>query len=335
MIDMEDNSVCVSFDRGTVTARIYSAEAFDKYKKCRNEKKKFYENELVEMPAATVTPDGYYCIVRNKRSLKERICGEESIDIYGFATFMRSLGGLIKLCIAFDVPCRDVLFDYNCVFTKDGGKNFSFLYLPGAKDTRNANGPYELVNIAFMNMDTEHVDKCFYTELKGIIESLADYRDVSVFADVCGEVVSQIEDWEVKNNSFAWKIKRHFLPKNKAKSKTDKNYVEVFEKSAEDDSKKLIYECEFEDGEPKIIKIGRDAEWADINIESIFVSRKHAEIDFSASGRMTVRNLSLNGISVDNEMIEVSKEIDLSDNGTSISLVNLCELVVFARKIPA
>jgi len=323
-----EGKLVVSYDRNSVTIRLYATGIFDYYKDCRKEKSGFYNCDCLEMPSGTVTPDGYVYQVRGRVSLKDYICGESNVTIPIFISLLRTLAIIAERADRYRAQMEDCIFDYNCVFLKNGLTGFSLIYMPGAALCSGTSTAGDLVNLVFLNVDMGDVKAEDVKVVSEKIEALKFVSGPVALAENLTEIAEIMEKLYSQSQGFSARFKRKIGKKKEnnengdlADNSQDTIQMATLIISSAEDEDNVVFQKTYPMQEGAVVKIGRDDSWADLNIKSIFVSRKHAELYITDDGNLSAKDFSLNGTYVNGVKADAEMQFRISENQAKVSIL--------------
>lgn len=267
----------------------------------------------------------YYFYVGHRESLKEYIY-ENGFSVKDFFTFVRALDKLMSKAEQYNINIYEFVFNYECIFVGGSLSELEFIYAPDKAVYKDK----KLVN-----------NKC--SDMAAIISLHIEYNDYErsgYTAFEVAQIVLVLSKWEEKHNENDIPFPHEELSKYICDKKTILVYIEPFLKKITGrvnalfkkifikkegiamrlKGKMLLKGIEFSENEknPSVVNIGRDKEWADIELGMIYVSRKHATV-YKNEDNWYVKDLnSTNGTFVDG--VRIVSELPFSlKNGCEIS----------------
>ncbi len=269
--------------------------------------------------------NNYYFYISHRQSLKEYIY-EKGFKPKDFYVFVRALADLFKRAREYGIDGHEFILDYECVFVGSSLSEMEFIYAPdkGAyKDGKLVNNKCSDM-VALVSLHVEYVD----------------YETSEETASELAQVAIILCEWEKNalagNNDFPYEELFPFISekasafealliKYKRKLEEIKKLFLGFLNKKEGaemklSGKQLLNGIEYYDKDDSlaVINIGRDKDWADIELGMIFVSRKHATL-YKNDNNWFIKDLnSKNGTFVDGVKIASQMPFSLK-NGAEIS----------------
>ncbi len=323
----------ISYDRNSVTVRLYSENVYEYYKECKKKHKLLYSEDYVEMPVGTVTPDGYYYSMRGRQSVKDYVAGEGTLTPEMFLKLLLRTADVADLASNVGVMLSDIVFDYNCVFVQNGGKDFLFIYMPGVSLSADNPSAGMLLGVVFINMDFETLPQDMYSRFRSSVDALAYITDPKLFAESARILADELQTYLEDNQGLAKRIIRRLSgsssPKKKERtglaSNEDQSILTAVVK-AENGERMVVLKKIFNNDGQLRIRVGRDAEWADLKLDDIFVSRQHAELLIENGKEVHVKDFSLNGTYIGGEKTTENGVYGFSDGKMQIFVGENCEV---------
>lgn len=287
--------------------RVLVKDCFEQSKAREELEKICSDEEIVVMPDDILRSNlGYEMVFRNRHTLKEFLCFEG----FGKEDFQRLMSSLKKV---FSVAERNKIdpysfvFDISCIFTENSGKRFLFVYTPECVTEKN-NGCADLVSLVslYSGAETDSPDEIM---MRNAMEILREWESDRFENGNIRYDFPELSGVSEKKTDRACKI---------ICIRKEKPFITVFRPHPE------------EGDEGKVIcKIGRDGEWADVQTESAFSSRRHAEIIYENGDffyfDMTSENGSiLNGKNVASGEKRKMKKINRVDISKEKKIIFLC-----------
>lgn len=178
-----------------------------------------------------------------------------------------------------------------------------------------------------------------YEEFRNVVYLAKESETENEFIENLLNIANFINEVIENEQSFAKRLKRRIRSGKQNKNTSGETEEQdvgrtivafVLEK---DGSKRNVFERNVENSELEI-RVGRDPEWSDILIDSIFVSRRHAEIFVTKDG-FRVRDMSLNGTYVESKRATIDDIYDIIPEGTHINVGRDREIELKIEKKPA
>ncbi|MBR3839285.1 MAG: FHA domain-containing protein [Clostridia bacterium] len=271
--------------------------------------------------------NGYSFFVNHRQSLKDYV----SVNGFSIDEFV----GLLRRLYHFYEKCgedfHNIVFDYECIFWGISVDDVEFVYAPEQDRSKEIflrdNRCSDMLCIVSLMIVFD--DNTYKEVVKDVLQMVSDWEDRSYCAsiDEAEEEFSRIVDYadsKLKTVGKGFQNTGAVLS-DKIKGLIQKALVFLSEDKKPDSRKvqtnrkitingrDFFSNIEYK-GKTDVLYIGRDPTWADIILNAIFVSRKHAML-FCENGKWFIKDLnSLNGTFVDNKKIDEGDVIRLHHN---------------------
>lgn len=260
----------------------------------------------------------YSFYISHRQSLKEYVC-ENGITKEEFFLFIKSIASLFKNAKENNIDPHEFVFDYECIFVGESVTQPEFIYAPDSET-------YKDGVIAYNKCSDMVSIVALYIEYNNSEQSLKNEKDVL-------QALTILSEWEKQPNVDIFPVEE-LSPLIEAAStqfrvgKYLKNtfcelfncFIKKFNVDEGDCGMRLNGEMLLKDIKyvlngniPECINIGRDKEWADVAVDIIYVSRKHAKI-YKEKDTWFIKDLnSKNGTFVNGTRIASERPFSLND----------------------
>ncbi len=345
---MLKNDIQISCDRDSYVVRLILPDGFRFYKESLHKHREFFEQSFIESTLACACPDGYYCTVKSRKSIKDCLCGNGYVDISLMHLVIKSLNCLLESCEKHKILPQNIIFDYSAVFINSAFSEIKFIYMPGAEYVGQLTDFKELIKIVFLHM-YDKLSEEDYQKINALIGNIETSYNIESLGGIFKEIEEVIAPYIFNKKGLTkskilkllfddkgQKTKKSLRPQRKNKvlqkaifkkdtAKPQKHYVEVL---GGINLKGTYVKKEIINGKSSVIKIGRDGKWSDIIVNDITASRKHAELHIDHNKKMTVKDMSLNGTCVDGIRIKDRECAYNLDSDIKILITEECEVLV-------
>ena len=233
--------------------------------------------------------------------------------------FIKSIASLFKNAKENNIDPHEFVFDYECIFVGESVTQPEFIYAPDSET-------YKDGVIAYNKCSDMVSIVALYIEYNNSEQSLKNEKDVL-------QALTILSEWEKQPNVDTFPVEE-LSPLIEAAStqfrvgKYLKNtfcelfncFIKKFNVDEGDCGMRLNGEMLLKDIKyvlngniPECINIGRDEEWADVAVDIIYVSRKHAKI-YKEKDTWFIKDLnSKNGTFVNGTRIASERPFSLND----------------------
>lgn len=323
----EHPSVMISSDRYSVSVRLVSKDSYAEYKRAAADRTFIGSCDQAELFPATVTPDGYVCSIRGRATLKEIVSGTDVLGIRALKALAVCLRKLIASAAEHGIDPGDFVYDYNAVMVRNIEADYKFVYMPGLKNVKERTTAGELIRILFLNIDTGDATASDCEKLGDRVRNISpDENSVKMLdsLDLLIETAGEMNSDTTFGEKLLGLLKHRYV-KAEAGEKAGTLTVSVKGYGGLGD---VDLERRVRSGGSLPLKIGRDGEWADIQVPDLFASRKHAEIEINGEGKLSVTDLSMNGLCVDGEKTGPFSDLNVKEKEVRIDITENCGIAV-------
>lgn len=262
--------------------------------------------------------ENYSFYISHRQSLKEYVC-ENGITKEEFFLLIKSIACLFESAKENNIDPHEFVFDYECIFVGENITELEFIFAPDSETYKDGIVAYnkcsDMVSIIAL-----------YIECNSSEQSLKQEKDIL-------QALTILSEWEKGPNIDAFPIDE-LSPLIEAASTQFRigNYlkntfyelfncfIKKFNADEGDCGMRLKGELLLKDIKyvldgkaPGSINIGRDEEWADVAVDIIYVSRKHAKI-YKEKDTWFIKDLnSKNGTFVNGTRIASERPFSLDD----------------------
>ncbi|HHT92736.1 MAG TPA: FHA domain-containing protein [Clostridiaceae bacterium] len=346
----ERKKINISHDRGgvriTVSTPVSPSEIKEKHAVVADVADNVYIPSEITQEAKA-----YSFYIRKRQTVKDFLIQNEC-TISDLVSLIKSVNEILQLADRLHLNRYDFIFDYSCIFTGQTLDTAEFVYAPGADLDREQNSISNMLLIASLHVacDENSQEAVALKEATGIIieweasgTSPFPFEEVLAVLDVeeknegiffttwkpflCFQfimllvfifIVSLVPFRE--NGVFIWiafvlltVCVDYLLIPGKKKNKPEFKLLRRKVLRGMGGLKGKIIYVDWD-----TIKIGRDAEWADVVISNIFVSRKHAILYFK-DNILYVKDLSSrNGTFLNGVRLEANVEVVVEAGSTVV-----------------
>ena len=267
--------------------------------------------------------DTYSFYVSHRQSLREYV-SENGITKEEFFDFIKSIINLFDKAAECGIDPHEFIFDYECIFVGETVSEAEFIYAPDGEMHKNGYIAYnkcsDMVAIVSLNIEND-------------VGSLNRHED-----DI-SEILTLLSEWEsnplCEQGAFPRDKLMALMSKPKKFSHVGEFLKDKIKKAIGDFTARMETKGDSDmklNGEMllkgvkytsdsnanKDVNIGRDGEWADLEVNKMYVSRKHATI-YKENGTWYIKDLnSTNGTFVNGARIVSDRPFSLN-NGYEIS----------------
>ncbi len=325
----QGNCIMISSDRSSTALRLIGEGCYISYKRALQEKEFLNDCDQAEILPATVTPDGYTCTLRGRATLKETVFGDDVPGLRMLRGIASCLRKLLACAKEHGVDAREFVYDYNAVIVRNVESDYKFLYMPGLKNVQERTTVNDLVKIIFLNIDVESVPASDYELLRDDVRRIRSEENPEETAEDLERLIERIEGLTT-DVTLKDKLLGFFKSKGLKPSECEKPKQLVLHVRGIGDVEPLEMERSVAGDKKTCLRIGRDGDWADIRVPSLFASRRHARLVITGDGRMLLEDFSLNGIAVDGEEVKGECEKGIKDREVMIKITENCGIVLSA-----
>ena len=262
----------------------------------------------------------YSFYISHRQSLREYIY-ENGIKRDDFFVFIKSITELFDKAYQYNVDPHEFVFDYECVFIGNSLADVEFIYAPDAETYKDDyvvhNKCSDMVSIVSLHIDEEISDFNKQENISEILRILYEWESKAL-SEKATFPKEELLPLTIKHKMF-------FDVGEYLKEKLQKAYdvfLKVLNSKGETNMKlngeMLLRNVKYTTESENEINIGRDSKWADIAVEMMYVSRKHATI-YKEKDTWYIKDLnSKNGTFVNGARIAAEKPFSLN-NGYEIS----------------
>lgn len=320
--------IMISNDRSSVSIRLTGEGCYACYKKAAQNREFVNACEQAELFPATVTSDGYSCSIRGRVTLKEIVCGDDVLTFRTLRGVAACLQNLITCADDYGVDARDFVYDYNAVMVRHIDSDYKFPYMPGSRFAGDRTTVNDLIKIVFLNIDSESVPEADYELIRDDVRRIRSEENAVEVVEDLERLIARI-DGLTPESTFRDKLFSFFRLKPARQDEPEREPL-VFNVKGLGEIEDVNFERRVAKDRSICLKIGRDGEWADICVPSLFASRRHAELVISGDGKMSLENCSLNGIYVDGEETDGCIEKPIKGLEVRIQITDNCGIVLSA-----
>lgn len=260
----------------------------------------------------------YSFYISHRQSLKEYVC-ENGITKEEFFLFIKSIACLFESAKENNIDPHEFVFDYECIFVGENITELEFIFAPDSETYKDGIVAYnkcsDMVSIIAL-----------YIECNSSEQSLKQEKDIL-------QALTIMSEWEKGPNIDTFPIDElsplieaastQFRVGNYLKNtfyELFNCFIKKFNADEGDCGMRLKGELLLKDikyvldgNAPGSINIGRDEEWADVAVDIIYVSRKHAKI-YKEKDTWFIKDLnSKNGTFVNGTRIASERPFSLDD----------------------
>jgi len=344
----ERKKLNISHDRGGVRITVSTPMSPSEIKEMQTVVADVADN--VYIPSEITQEAGAYSFYIRKRQTVKDFLIQNECTVSDFVHLLKSVDEILKLADRLNINRYDFVFDYSCIFTGQTLETAEFVYAPGADLDKEQNSISNMLLIASLHVacddnsqeahalkeatrtlvewekgDTspfplEEVLAClqideknegvFFTTWKPFlcfqlimllvfvfIVSLVPFRENGVFIWIATILLTVCADYLLIPGKHKNMPRFKFLRRKMLKGM---GFLK---------GKNIPVDCE-------TIKVGRDADWADVVISNMFVSRKHALLYFK-DNTLYVKDLSSrNGTFLNGTRLEAHAEVVVEAGST-------------------
>lgn len=262
----------------------------------------------------------YSFYISHRQSLKDFI-SENSISKDDFLLFVKSVSELFDKAEQCGIDAHEFVFDYECVFVGESLASLEFIYAPDAETYKDGFVAYnrysDMASLVSLYIEYNSLEKRgnHENEVAEILRILSEREKRPVSAGVSFPK-EEILPFVVKD-SMQLRISNYL--KNKLHEAMD--YFVVKGNTIKGATKMklngemLLKGVKYTSNENSMqtVNIGRDYNWADIKVDTVYVSRKHAMI-YKDNEKWYIRDLnSKNGTFVNGTRIASERPFSLND----------------------
>jgi len=324
-----NGSVMISNDRSVTTVRLIGNDCYLSYKRALQERDFLNACDQAEFLPATVTSDGYSCTLRGRVTLKEIVFGDDVPGLRPIRAIVSCLTELIKCAKEYGVDAREFVYDYSAVIVRNIDSDYKFLYMPGLKKVAERTTVNDLVKILFLNTDTDSIPASDYERLRDDVRRIRPEENPDEVIEDLERLIERIDslttDVTLKDKLFGF-----FRQKNARSPEQEKEQLFSCSIRGVGDIEPLQMERQIAKERRIYLRIGRDGDWADILVPSLFASRRHATLVISGDGRIELENFSMNGLAVDGEEVKDVYERDIRGQEVTVKITENCGIVLSA-----
>ena len=291
----------------------------------------------------------YSFYIRKRQTVKDYLIQNEC-TISDFVSLVKSVNEILNLAMSLNVNCYDFIFDYSCIYTGQTLETAEFVYAPGANVDKGQNSISEMLLIASLHVQCDdNVEEA--NALKEATSIILEWEKEESTHFPIDEILSILNIEERKEKIFftTWKPFLYFqfimflvfiffitlIPFKEngvfiwiafvllavsidyllIPGKKLEGFRFILEKRNAFKGMGLLKGNMYYVNRDNI-KIGRDKNWADIEIVNGFVSRKHAVLYYQED-TMYLKDLSSkNGTYLNGERVEANKEVVVKKGST-------------------
>ena len=260
----------------------------------------------------------YSFYISHRQSLKEYVC-ENGITKEEFFLLIKSIACLFESAKENNIDPHEFVFDYECIFVGENITELEFIFAPDSETYKDGIVAYnkcsDMVSIIAL-----------YIECNSSEQSLKQEKDIL-------QALTILSEWEKGLNIDTFPIDElsplieaastQFRVGNYLKNtfyELFNCFIKKFNADEGDCGMRLKGELLLKDIKyvldgkaPGSINIGRDEEWADVAVDIIYVSRKHAKI-YKEKDTWFIKDLnSKNGTFVNGTRIASERPFSLDD----------------------
>ena len=280
------------------------------------------ENMAGVFVPSDVSWDGrnYSFYISHRQSLKEYV-SEYGISKEEFFVFVKSIAELFDKAQKCGIDPHEFVFDYECVFVGESLASLEFIYAPDAQSYKDGFVAYnkysDMVSIVSLYIEYNSLEKRAKNEkdISEILRILSEKEKRAVCEGVSfpkEEILPLIEKDKVQ-----LRIGKYL--KNKLQEAIDyfiiRDSVEKEERKMNLNGELLLKGVKYtgKGDSNQTVNIGRDYNWADIKVDTVYVSRKHATI-YKENEKWYIKDLnSKNGTFVNGTRIVSDRPFSLND----------------------
>lgn len=266
----------------------------------------------------------YSFYISHRQSLKDYIY-ENELKLKDFYAVLEAFEKLFYKSQKNHIDIYEFIYDYECIFVGNSISELEFIYAPDKKVYKNNkidnNKFSEMIAILSLHIEFSEKEKSESVEsdISQLLEEISAFENKAFMeADFLHELLNR-HSYKKTNyceNAIIYIKNKLSDLRNRFIKITDKKEGNIMKLQG----KMLLNGTDFseKDGTTNSVNIGRDAEWADVPIDMIFVSRKHATV-YKNNNNWYVKDLnSKNGTFVNGVKIASGCIADLK-NGCEIS----------------
>lgn len=286
----------------------------------------------------------YSFYIRQRQSVRDYLLQNEC-TVEDYIDLVRSVFDIVGLCSRLDICVYDFIFDYSCIYTGASLKTAEYVYAPGGNAGKEYNSIANMLTLASLHIQCEDNSKEAIS-LKEATRLLIEWENDISNPFPLDKIIAVL-DLEQKKDKIlftTWKPFLYFqgfmlaafililllIPFKESGVfvwiawillMVSVGYILLPGKKLSKpriESEKFIELRGYDFLKGKVpfyhsesINIGRDPEWADLEIDHLFASRHHAVISY-IDGRLCIKDLnSRNGTYIDGKRIISNEDIPL------------------------
>ncbi|MDR0287436.1 MAG: FHA domain-containing protein [Clostridiales bacterium] len=218
----------------------------------------------------------------------------------------RKIEEIITLSKEINITLDDICFDYGGIFIDPSFTKISFLQLPYSGQNKQ-NGILDLYKLLSLNMDWEN-NKSIDLTVTEILQIISEWENA--------------EDEKIVNEYQLERIKTILITYEKDKDRFANLFKfgqDLLSGRSKSNNKLILFGNNLLNGidteiKGRLLKIGRDNNWADIGINNLIIGRKHAEV-YIDNGKYFIKDLnSVNGTYINKMRINSLEKIKIGIN---------------------
>jgi hypothetical protein len=271
------------------------------------EKVKKSETDIFLIPDEVVYNfgDSYISYIKQKFSLKDYLSGN-ILSVNNMLFITRKIEEIITLSKEINITLDDICFDYGGIFIDPSFTKISFLQLPYSGQNKQ-NGILDLYKLLSLNMDWEN-NKSIDLTVTEILQIISEWENA--------------EDEKIVNEYQLERIKTILITYEKDKDRFANLFKfgqDLLSGRSKSNNKLILFGNNLLNGidteiKGRLLKIGRDNNWADIGINNLIIGRKHAEV-YIDNGKYFIKDLnSVNGTYINKMRINSLEKIKIGIN---------------------
>lgn len=267
----------------------------------------------------------YYFYISHRESLKEYIY-ENGLKLQDFYIIVNTVSNLFKKSEQNDIDGHEFVFDYECIFVGSSLLELEFIYAPDSTVYRDGivvnNKCSDMLAIISLHIDytEKEISGNMVYMVSNIIEMIAKWENMNPFKQV-GYPYDTVTSYICKKKNYYIALKEYIEDRILKYKKSIFNLIQKKEgKEMKLYGKMLLDGLNYSEDNENVtsVNIGRDGQWADVSLELIFVSRRHATV-YKIEDDWYIKDLnSKNGTFVDGVKILSNSPFELR-NGCEIS----------------
>lgn len=266
----------------------------------------------------------YTFYISHRQSLKEYAC-ETGITRGDFFLFIKKLAELFKSASENGIKPHEFVYDYECIFVGDSLEEPEFIYAPDRQTYKDGAVVYnkcsDMAALLALYIEYDFSEKSLKQEkyISQILKVLTEWEANKNIYDTKAplEELKRLADEGGLQSRFGNYLKNTFygIYNGFAKKRNDAEEGCAMRLNGEMLLKGIEYKAE--ENASDNINIGRDEDWADLAVDVMYVSRKHAEI-YKENETWFIKDLnSKNGTFVNGTRIASGRPFSLG-NGYEI-----------------